>query len=371
MRIPVSELLKKTDPGNGQVIDLYKYGKKVESVINEQGIGVFDFLSRHVDLNNEQNMVMMTRNDFNIQSLSDNYFKSIVNLAKVNEIQRINKFFASINQKLPNEGLFIGCVETKGARKKRILKKYPPVFGHVYYTFDFVFKRIFPKLPVTKKIYYFITAGRNRVLSKTETLGRLYSCGFSVEHDEWVGNKMFFVARKKLSPDFKHKPSFGIICKLKRYGKDGKTINVYKFRTMHPYAEYLQEYVFSRNQLQDGGKFKNDFRISSWGIFMRKYWIDELPMLWNLIRGDLKIIGVRPLSNQYFNLYSDHLKAKRKKFKPGLIPPFYADMPKTLEEIMVSEEKYLDAYSKNPLKTDVAYFFRIINTILFKRARSN
>jgi len=53
----------------------------------------------------------------------------------------------------------------------------------------------------------------------------------------------------------------------KRYGKDGKMFNVYKLRTMHAYSEYLQEYIYKHNHLQDGGKFKNDFRISTEGRF--------------------------------------------------------------------------------------------------------
>jgi hypothetical protein len=53
------------------------------------------------------------------------------------------------------------------------------------------------------------------------------------------------------------------------------------------------------------------------------------------------------------------LKELRIKTKPGLLPPFYVDMPKTLEEIQASEKKYLYAYLKNPLKTDFNYFFKI------------
>ena len=59
------------------------------------------------------------------------------------------------------------------------------------------------------------------------------------------------------------------------------------------------------------------------------------------------------------------------KTKPGLIPPFYADMPKTLEEIMASEMRYLEAYEKHPFRTDIRYFFKAMWNILFKGARSN
>jgi lipopolysaccharide/colanic/teichoic acid biosynthesis glycosyltransferase len=371
MRKPVSSLLKESSPESRQVIDLYKFGNKIESVINDHGTGVFDFLSNHIDLNDEHNMVMMTRNTFNIHSLSDHYFDSIVNLTKINDIQRINKFFESINAKLPNQGTFIGCVETKGARKKRILNKFPVGFGYVYYSFDFVFKRIFPKLPFTKSIYFFVTAGRNRVLSRTETLGRLYSCGFTIAHDKKIGNNLYFVAKKKSQPFFDKQPSYGLVCKLKRSGKNGKPIHVYKFRTMHPYSEYLQEYIYDKNKLREGGKISNDFRVSTWGRFMRRYWIDEIPMIWNLFKGDMKIVGVRPLSNHYQSLYTEELKLQRRKHKPGLVPPFYADMPKTLEEIMASEKKYLDSYEKTPFFTDFTYFFKILKSIIFKRARSN
>jgi len=70
-------------------------------------------------------------------------------------------------------------------------------------------------------------------------------------------------------------------------------------------------------------------------------------------------------------LYSDELKEKRVKHKPGLIPPFYADMPKTLPEIIESELRYLNEYEKHPLRTDLKYFFKAWENIIFKKARSN
>ncbi|MDV7392943.1 sugar transferase, partial [Arthrospira platensis SPKY1] len=148
------------------------------------------------------------------------------------------------------------------------------------------------------------------------------------------------MAKKVADPTFSiHKTSYGFLIKLPRVGKNGKIISVYKFRTMHPYSEYLQQYVFEKNNLEKGGKLKDDFRVSTMGRFFRKYWLDELPMIWNLIRGDMKLIGVRPLSQHYMSLYSRDIKRLRKKTKPGLLPPFYADMPTTLEEIMASERK--------------------------------
>ena len=140
---------------------------------------------------------------------------------------------------------------------------------------------------------------------------------------------------------------------------------------MHPYSEYIQDYVYGLYRLEEGGKFKNDFRITSWGAFSRRVWLDELPMLLNYLRGNMKLVGVRPLSRQYFSLYNKDLQERRIRYKPGLIPPFYYDMPTNLDEIQASELRYLDAYDKHPLRTDTRYFFRSLINIVFKKARSN
>ncbi len=104
--------------------------------------------------------------------------------------------------------------------------------------------------------------------------------------------------------------------------------------------------------------------------FFRKFWLDEIPMLINILKGDMKLVGVRPLSEHYFSLYTKELQLKRIKTKPGLIPPFYADMPKTIGEIMESEMRYLEAYEKHPFKTDITYFFKAFYNIIFGGARS-
>ena len=94
-------------------------------------------------------------------------------------------------------------------------------------------------------------------------------------------------------------PTYAPIISLNRIGKNGKIIKVYKLRTMHPFSEYLQEYVYNRNELQEGGKIKNDFRISPEGRIFRKFWIDEIPMLINIFKGEMKLVGVRPLSEAF------------------------------------------------------------------------
>jgi lipopolysaccharide/colanic/teichoic acid biosynthesis glycosyltransferase len=342
-----------------------------ETIKGEYGEGVFEFISEYLDLHDQKNLFLSTTTRFNVEFQPMGLFQNVVNLKRVNDIQYINKFFESVNRKIPEGGLFISCAETKDKRKLRILAKYPPVLNWIIYAIDFLIKRIFPKFLLTKKIYFLLTRGNNRVLSQAEVLGRLYSCGFEVENEKVIGNLFYFIARKIKSPAYDLNPTYGPFIKLRRIGKDGKLIRVYKFRTMHPFAEYLQDYIYQKNHLQEGGKFNNDFRISGFGVILRKLWLDELPMLINVVKGEMKIVGVRPLSTQYFELYCTELQEKRIQYKPGLIPPFYADMPKTLEEIQQSELAYLDAYRLHPFKTDMKYFGKAFVNIVFKKARSN
>jgi lipopolysaccharide/colanic/teichoic acid biosynthesis glycosyltransferase len=339
-------------------------------IIEETGDKVYNFIDNHVNVTDYKNAVFSTTTRFNIIRQPADHFHSIINLRKINDIRRINKFFEAVNEKLPVGGIFIGCVEPKNLRKRRILQKYPPVLNSIVYTFDFFYKRVMPKLPYLKKVYFAINAGKNRVLSKQETYGRLYSCGFRLLNDSVIDRHLFFVAEKIKPPVYDNEPSYGPVFKMRRVGKEGKIIQVFKIRTMYPYSEYLQEYIYEKKGLENGGKFNKDVRITTLGKFMRKFWIDELPMIINLLRGDLKLVGVRPLSEHYLSLYTDELKEMRIKYKPGLIPPYYADMPSSFEEILESEKNYLLSYQKSPYITDFIYFFKSFYNIVFKHARS-
>lgn len=342
-----------------------------ETIVEYAGQEVLDLAKPYLHDDWNKNLLIATSTVFNIQNQPDDHFQVLVNLKRVNDVRYLNKFFEAINAILPVGGIYINCVQTYRIRKAKILKKYFWPLNWVIYTIDVVMRRILPKLWLTKKIYFFATQGNNRVLSKAETFGRLYSCGFEVLDEKIIGNEMYFISRKIKEPVFDNHPTYGPLIRLKRYGKDGRLFNVFKLRTMHPFSEYLQDYVFKRNSLEMGGKFKDDFRVTTIGKILRKFWLDELPMIYNMLRGDMKLVGVRPLSRQYFGLYTEELKTKRNKFKPGLIPPFYADMPKTLEEIMDSEMRYLTAYEKQPFRTDWKYFWKAMYNIFIKRARSN
>ena len=302
--------------------------------------------------------------------MKDGKLELIVREERINDVRFLNKYFEEINKKLIDGGIFKGNVETYQVRNSRLLKKFPTPINKIYLFFDTLLVRISPKLLITKHLYFNITKGKGRVLSKAETYGRLYSCGFEIVDEKYYNNRIYFTFKKVKEPLYPKNPSYGFLIKLNRIGENGKLIKVYKLRTMRPFSEYLQEYVFQKNDLKEGGKIKNDFRISPVGKFMRKFWIDELPMIFNLLKGEMKLFGVRPLSEHYFSLYTKELQILRVKTKPGLIPPFYVDMPVTLEEIIASEIKYLKAYQKRPYSTDFTYFFKSVYNILLKRKRS-
>jgi lipopolysaccharide/colanic/teichoic acid biosynthesis glycosyltransferase len=282
----------------------------------------------------------------------------------------MNEYLLDVRKTLVDGGVFVGALLPHHYRYRRYLKNHSFWIANTIYFFDFIWKRVFPKLPITREIYFAFSKEKDRAISLAEGLGRLVYCGFKVLDLVAVDDVVYFAAVKGGTYTPVKKFFYSPIFKMKRIGKDGKPIYVYKLRTMYPYSEFIQDFVYNHNKLEAGGKFKDDFRVPAWGRLFRKLWIDELPMLINWVKRELKFVGVRPISNQYLSLYSKEHQDRRKKFKPGLVPPFYADMPKTLEEIELSEKKYLDAYEKNPIKTDIKYFIKAVNNILVKNKRS-
>lgn len=332
-----------------------------------------DFIRCYVDPRDPNVRCLATSTQFNVDGIRAGSNHAIVNLRIVNDIRYLNKFFEAVNAKLPTDGLLIACLETQDQRRARLFRKIPRPLFYPYYALDFILKRVLPKWKPTQGLYFLITRGQNRVLSLAETLGRLICCGFDIIEYEEIENLTYLVVAKRRPPSFDMQPTYGFLCHLNRIAKDGKIIRVCKLRTMHPYSEYLQGYLFEHQSLRfekGGGKFKEDFRITSWGRFCRKFWIDELPMLINWVRGEVKLVGVRPLSPRYFSLYPEDLREERTQHMPGLVPPFYADLPSTFDEIIESERHYLLAYQRHPIRTDVRYFARALWNIVFKHARS-
>ena len=393
MTVPAMQIEQRTnasvrrpdEPRSQESVDTIH--RSVLSITTEED---YQMLVEKALINNRRTKIVANRDPFSLLQLTDYQYNTIVDLTLLNDMRGINRRFCIVNQKLPDEGQYVCCYRPQEYVKQKMLSRYPKPLNWMVYVCYFFWKRTLPRLLFTSRLYYDITQGRKRMLSKTEIYGRLYYCGFEVDDCITMGHIEYIFAHRHSQPYPQEKMKvYGPLIKLRRVGKRRNTtlnptpstlnpkpltlnyIYIYKFRTMHPYAEYIQKYVFDqRGGMDIADKSNDDWRITTWGRFMRKYWLDELPMLLNWLRGDVKLVGVRPLSKTMFDTYPPSLQEKRTRCKPGLIPPFYIDHPKTFDELFASEEKYLDAYFRHPIRTDIRYFFLTIRSILFKGMHS-
>jgi undecaprenyl-phosphate galactose phosphotransferase len=107
-----------------------------------------------------------------------------------------------------------------------------------------------------------------------------------------------------------------------RIGKGGRTFSVYKFRSMVPNADLvLRELIASNEELRTewlrDHKLKDDPRVTTIGKFLRKTSLDELPQLWNVIRGDMSLVGPRPIVREELQKYGRAVRYYL-AVKPGL-----------------------------------------------------
>lgn len=105
----------------------------------------------------------------------------------------------------------------------------------------------------------------------------------------------------------------------KRVGKNGKTLNIYKFRSMVTNAEELIKHFTPEQKAEYEKNFKleNDPRVTKIGKFMRKTSLDELPQLLNILKGDLSIVGPRPVMEVETEIYGNY-RDMLLSVKPGL-----------------------------------------------------
>jgi lipopolysaccharide/colanic/teichoic acid biosynthesis glycosyltransferase len=347
--------------------------EKLKNYFIHKNPGVFDFVISFLKLDtfNPSNSVIIKSADiFNIEIVPNENIELFFNLQKINDIRRVNNYFITINSRLKAGGIYIGCVEPIRLRHNKFLKKYPFYLANLFYLIDFVVNRVFPKLPIIKNLYFSITKGRNRAISIAESLGRLYYCGFELVGIKEIGDLCYFIAKKIKKPLADESPPYSPIFKMKRIGKDGKFIFVYKFRTMYPYSEYLQDFILKNYGYADNGKPANDFRLTQWGKFFRKYWLDELPQLINVVKGEMKLFGIRPLSERFLKEYPSEFLELRNKQKPGCVPPYVALLKQDVKEYINSEMIYLKDKEKHPYTTDIKYFSKAVYNILTNKIRS-
>lgn len=155
-----------------------------------------------------------------------------------------------------------------------------------------------------------------------------------------------------------------VIFKHKRIGKNGKEIYIYKFRTMVSNAEDLIN-SFTKEQMQEfkeNYKLTNDTRITRMGHILRNTSLDELPQIINILKGDLSIIGPRPVVSDELEKYGPN-KSKFLSVVPGLTGYWQANgrSNTTYEERMQMEMYYVDNLS---FKLDMKVFIKTFSAVI-------
>lgn len=160
-----------------------------------------------------------------------------------------------------------------------------------------------------------------------------------------------------------------VFYKHKRIGHMNKDIYIYKFRSMtnkyKTFDEFYQTLSDEQKQEWDENfKLENDPRITKIGKFIRKTSLDELPQIINILKGDMSIIGPRPVVNDEIEKYGNQ-KAKFLSVKPGLTGYWAANgrSATTYEDRIKLELYYIDHCS---LLLDIKIFFKTILTVLKK-----
>jgi lipopolysaccharide/colanic/teichoic acid biosynthesis glycosyltransferase len=151
-----------------------------------------------------------------------------------------------------------------------------------------------------------------------------------------------------------------ILFKQIRIGKNNTPFVLYKFRTMVIGAQNMQKRLQKQNEA-DGPVFKihNDPRFTPFGRFLSHTGLDELPQLWNVLKGDMALIGPRPLPIDEARKLT-RWQRKRHRIKPGIISPWVLDgyHSKPFSAWMKSDIEYTN---KKSFMYDIALSFRMIS----------
>jgi exopolysaccharide biosynthesis polyprenyl glycosylphosphotransferase len=159
-----------------------------------------------------------------------------------------------------------------------------------------------------------------------------------------------------------------VIFRQERVGAGGRRFQIYKFRTMVQDAEEMRDGIAERSIYGDGRLFKvkDDPRVTRVGRFLRRTSLDELPQLWNVMRGDMSLVGPRPPVPEEVALYEEHHYA-RFHMKPGITGPWQVGGRNNLtsfEEIVRLEADYMRYWS---IGKDIEILLRTLPAVLGQR----
>ena len=159
-----------------------------------------------------------------------------------------------------------------------------------------------------------------------------------------------------------------VIFAHRRIGKDGKEFPCYKFQSMVPNAqEILQDYLAknpeARKEWEESFKLTNDPRVTKLGGFLRKTSLDELPQLWNVIKGDMSLVGPRPIVKKEIERYGEYFR-EYAMVLPGITGMWQASgrSDTTYEERVEMDTWYVRNWS---VWLDIMYLAKTFTAVIF------
>ncbi|MCD7842340.1 MAG: sugar transferase, partial [Lachnospiraceae bacterium] len=150
-----------------------------------------------------------------------------------------------------------------------------------------------------------------------------------------------------------------------RVGKNGRIFKIYKFRSMYVDAEARKEELLRQNEMQGlMFKMKEDPRvIQGVGVFIRKTSLDEFPQFWNVLKGDMSLVGTRPPTVEEYRHYDMH-HLVRMSIKPGLTGLWQVSGRNEItdfEEVVKLDTSYIEDWSLN---LDIKILLKTIRVVL-------
>ncbi|MDY2685174.1 MAG: undecaprenyl-phosphate galactose phosphotransferase WbaP [Selenomonadaceae bacterium] len=159
-----------------------------------------------------------------------------------------------------------------------------------------------------------------------------------------------------------------VIFAHQRVGRHGKLFPCYKFQTMIPNAQealtkYLAENPEARKEWEANFKLEHDPRVTKFGAFLRKTSLDELPQLWNVIRGDMSLVGPRPIVTKEIERYGEYFR-EYSMVLPGITGMWQASgrSDTTYEERVAMDTWYVRNWS---VWIDLMYLVKTFKAVLF------
>jgi exopolysaccharide biosynthesis polyprenyl glycosylphosphotransferase len=159
-----------------------------------------------------------------------------------------------------------------------------------------------------------------------------------------------------------------VLFRQRRAGRDGRAFEVLKFRTMRCDAEELKHDLLSNNDVHDGVMFKlwRDPRVTPIGRRLRRLSLDELPQLVNVLRGDMSLVGPRPLVFEEADSMAESWQARRLALKPGMTGPWQVGGRNhvAFQDMLRLDYQYVTGWS---LARDIEILMATIPAVLSRR----